>query len=119
MLRNKRNLVLLAATAGIVQATALLAPALAATGTWNGASDGSWSNALNWTGGIPNATADDAIFNTAGATNLNVLANAGTLTIRSLQFNANATNPVTLNIGSVATGGGTFIIAGQTGDDVM
>ncbi|HEY7088330.1 MAG TPA: hypothetical protein VH518_09600, partial [Tepidisphaeraceae bacterium] len=111
---NRKSMLLAAAvSAGLAHA------ALATTGTWSGATDNSWLTASNWgTAAAPNATGDDAIFNTAGAGNLNIIANTGTLTVRTLQFNANATNPVTINVGN-ATTAQFFIINGQTGDDVV
>lgn len=87
----------------------------AASATWSGATDNNWNTATNWTGGAaPNATTDDATFNTPGAANLNVNANSGAISLRSLTFNADATSPVNINIA-----GGSFTIAGQTGDDVV
>src|SRR4051812_20332364 len=94
---NKRTALILTAAA----MAALVQSAFAATGTWNGSVDNNWTTAGNWTGAsIPNATGDDAIFNTAGAANLNIQASSGTLTVRSLQFNSNATSPVTITVGN-------------------
>src|SRR4051812_18784307 len=49
-----------------VAATLVSSTGLAATGTWIGTTDANWGTATNWVGGIPNATADDAIFYDAG-----------------------------------------------------
>jgi autotransporter-associated beta strand protein len=44
--------------------TVLAAPAaLAASGSWTTAINGNWSDPLNWTGGVPNASADIATLN--------------------------------------------------------
>src|SRR3954466_13060127 len=116
--KRSRTNVLLAATAGLIQIAGIAGVAGAATGTWNGSTDASWTTAGNWNGGVPNATADDAIFYTGTPANLNINANGGTLTVRTLQFLAGANSPVTINVGSTSTGAGTFIVAGQTGDDI-
>ena len=116
MQRSNRTKVALA-TAAVAAASSLaqLHIAAAATHTWNGSTDANWNTAANWTSNaIPNANTEDVVFNTPGAGNLSVTASAGTLTIRSLTFSADATNPVTINVGTA----GQFIINGQTGDDV-
>src|SRR5262245_45408766 len=94
--RNRRTAVL--ATAAVAASACLsqfrFVPA--AVHTWNGSTDANWNTAANWSSNaVPNANTEDVVFNTPAAGNLSVTANAGTLTIRSLTFNADATNPVT------------------------
>lgn len=84
----------------------------AATNTWSGASgtDTNWSNAANWTGGLP-GSGDDAKFASAGAaTATNLINNVvdATTTVASLQFNnlnynQNPTNAHTTLIGDGQT----------------
>src|SRR5437763_13069191 len=95
MLRNKRNLVLIAATAGLVQVTSLFGTAQAASATWTGATDGNWGTATNWSPAAPAATGDDVFFYSAPATNLNITTGAAR-SIRTLTFNADATQQVTI-----------------------
>jgi autotransporter-associated beta strand protein len=97
MHRNQRKSIVLAAAvaAGFVQAGV----ASAAIHTWSGATDSFWGTAGNWTSNaVPNANTEDVVFNTPGAGNLNVDTSVGTITIRSLTFNTDATNQVILNV---------------------
>ena len=63
----------------------LLNHATAATFTWTGASDASWSNAGNWTGGVP-AVANTTDVIISGTTNVFMRAGDLTPTLRSLTF---------------------------------
>jgi autotransporter-associated beta strand protein len=114
MQRSQRKSIILAAAAaaGFVQAGV----ASAAIHTWNGATDSFWGTASNWTSNaVPNANTEDVVFNTPGAGNLNVDTSVGTITIRSLTFNSDATNQVILNVAPTRL----FTVNGQTGDDVI
>jgi autotransporter-associated beta strand protein len=115
MHRNQRKSIILAAAAaaGIVGSSV----ASAAIHTWTGATDSFWGTASNWTSGaVPNANTEDVVFNTPGALNVGAVdTSVGTLTIRSLTFNTDATNPVTINVAPTRL----FTVAGQTGDDVI
>ncbi len=83
--------------------------ASAADQTWNGASNGSWTNSLNWVGlgapGAPGAitgdsSPDTATFNNAGNTAITVDANRN---IKNIVFNTASAGPFTF-------GGGPFVL---------
>src|SRR5690242_12896025 len=111
--QHKSIILAAAAAAGFIGSSV----ASAATHTWTGATDSFWGTASNWTSGaVPNASTDDVVFNTPGALNVGAVdTGVGTITIRSLTFNTDATNPVTINVAPTRL----FTVAGQTGDDVI
>jgi len=84
----------------------LLQPSVqAATKTWNGSTDVNWSNAANWTGGLP-VTGDDVVLTGAGAnrpTNLDI-----TVSLNSLTIDATATAAFTIT----ATGANAITLTG-------
>lgn len=89
----------------------------AASGTWTGAgSDGNWSNATNWDGGvIPGSTSgtpfDTATFNNNGTTNLPIVIDSGRR-IRNFTFDTASVGSYTIGslLGNTlqVTGGGIF-----------
>jgi hypothetical protein len=79
--------------------------AFAADGTWNGTQDALWSNANNWTGGIP-GTGNTATFNNAGNGNTTVDLGGG-LTLLNLLFDSSA---AAYTIGSGAVGSQTLTL---------
>lgn len=70
-------------------------PVLAEPVAWNGNTDGDWNNGDNWDGLTPPGDADLAVFHADGAGNLALSLSADT-TVDGLEFNANATDPVTI-----------------------
>ena len=65
-------------------------PIHAQTSTWSGAVDGSWTNASNWTGGVPASSTTTAVVFGAGTTLATTQNIAGGLTLNSLAFTADA-----------------------------
>jgi autotransporter-associated beta strand protein len=68
----------------------LLGPLHAQTSTWSGAVDGSWTNASNWTGGVPASSTTTAVVFGVGTTLATTQNIAGGLTLNSLAFTADA-----------------------------
>jgi hypothetical protein len=91
-----------------------LALPLAATGrasaqttTWQATASGNWSDAANWTGGVP-GPALTAVFSTAGATQFATTNDLTALTIAALTVNNTAPQPFTI-------GGNAFTIGTAAG----
>ena len=66
-----------------------------ATTIWTGADDNVWTNALNWTDGVPD-DATQAVFTGSGASNLNIELPAETTLVGSLLFNDEASDPIVI-----------------------
>jgi RHS repeat-associated protein/uncharacterized repeat protein (TIGR01451 family) len=84
----------------------LTGTALAADGTWTGASNAVWATAGNWTGGVPD-TGNSAIFNGAGNGNTTIDLGSG-VTIKTNLFNTASVAAYT--IGSGAAGSQTLTL---------
>jgi autotransporter-associated beta strand protein len=111
--RHRKVILAAAFTAGFIHANT----ASAATHTWSGATNNDWNTATNWTSNaVPNGTGEDVVFATPTAANLNIVANAGTFTVRTLTFNNDvAATPITLTLDNAHT----FSVNGTTGDDIV
>src|SRR6478609_5902998 len=100
-----------------------ITPVQATTFQWNGAIDGTWQNANNWSGGIV------ADFNGTFADRLNVNGPTTLIYDGSLGTTIYANTPAgsrgvvigsgTLGAGSMTITGGTFSTAGSTAPDVI
>ncbi|NEZ03675.1 hypothetical protein G4Y73_05840 [Wenzhouxiangella sp. XN201] len=97
-------------------------PLLAEPVVWNGSTDGDWNNGDNWDGGTPPGDADLAIFYATGAGNLSPSLSADS-TVDGLEFNANATDPVTITLDAThplrLDGGAPVDILVATGSQVI
>ena len=78
----------------IVPLIALAVPAHAATVTWLGTSDATWSNDSNWNPGPTPVSGDTAVFNNAG--NGNILLSLTTGTLTSILFDTSSAAAYTL-----------------------
>jgi fibronectin-binding autotransporter adhesin len=109
------------------------------TSTWNSSASGDWSDAADWTGGVPNSATANATIVESGTYTIDI-ASSETFAVGSVTLNdANATLEIdgalnltdTLNItsgdllltgkingGTIDTGGGTFTSSGGTLDGV-
>ncbi|MCW1923879.1 autotransporter-associated beta strand repeat-containing protein [Luteolibacter arcticus] len=83
---------------------------------WNGSASADWGNAANWTGGLPDTTAERATFNGVGAQNNVTFAAAiegtGSAGIGGILVQAGQTSPLTINS---TTGLLNFRFASSTG----
>jgi len=88
----------------IVLLTVLVAApsAFAASATWSGTTDSTWSTATNWTAGGPPGTGDTATFNNAG--NGNTTLNLGTgVTVMTILFSTSSAAAYTIGSGAVGS----------------
>lgn len=105
--RKTRSRLTLAAALSVLCGTAM------AQTIWTGGEDNSWTNANNWTAGVPGAT-DQAVFAEAGAdflTEINIP--AGARSVHSLLFNNN--NAGNISITGSATGSSDSLTFGSGG----
>lgn len=81
---------------GLLASILFISSGYSQTTTWTGAVDNDWSNAGNWTHGVPDGTTE-VIFIGEGAQNLDVALPLGAFAIGSIRFNADATDSVTVS----------------------
>jgi autotransporter-associated beta strand protein len=91
----------------VALAVGLVAPAgaIAATDTWNGTTDSSWSLASNWDTGILPGTADTALFNNAGSGNTTI--NISNVSVGNITFDTSSAAAYTFGTG---IGSGTIVL---------
>ena len=78
----------------VIPLIAFTVPAHAATVTWTGSADATWSNGADWTGGFAPVTGGTAVFNNAGNSNIVLSLTTGTLT--SILFDTSSAAGYTL-----------------------
>ena len=71
--------------------------------TWSQAGSGpySWTDAVNWSGGVPNANNATAVFSTLGADAAKTVTVAGTITVEQLLISATQASPLTISGGTI------------------
>jgi autotransporter-associated beta strand protein len=98
--RRLRKLQLLSVTACAI-AGLLSKSAIAASGSWTGATDGSWSDA-NWTASPPPGISDTATFNGAGGVSTTIDLGSG-ITVGNILFNSPLAAAYTIGNGSIGS----------------
>src|ERR1700680_1574588 len=87
---------------GLVTALAVPTTPHAASATWNGTSDATWSNATNWSASPVPGLGDVATFSNAGNGNTNIDLSSGVI-ISNIIFDTSSAAAYTIGIGAVGS----------------